>query len=239
MKFTNLCKLFAFGIYAFTPAVLLHAATFTYSYDSLNRITNAAYSDGSRESYSYDPAGNRSSRVTRAATSLLDATPPSAPSNLVTNGFTPSQLSIAWDRAFDTGGSGLAGYRIYVNGLLVSTTTSTNFSLFGLSPNSQYCLTVAAFDHANNVSGQSGSLCLTTPIFQPPYLITSGFLNGHFQIGVTGGLAGPYDVWGSSNLFDWQKKATIWLPLTNGYFTTPDSNIISPYFYRFGWSTNF
>jgi YD repeat-containing protein len=49
----------------------LRAATFTYSYDSLNRITNAAYSDGSSESYSYDPAGNRLSRITRATTTYF------------------------------------------------------------------------------------------------------------------------------------------------------------------------
>ena len=219
-------------------ATSLSAATFTYSYDSLNRITNATYSDGSRESYSYDPSGNRRSRVTLAATSPLDVMPPSVPTNLFSTVFIPSQLSIAWNRAFDTGGSGMAGYYIYVNGPLVATTTGTNFSLSGLSPNSQYCLTVAAFDHDGNISPQSTPLCLTTPAFQAPDLIPFNFANGHLQIGVTGGTAGPYDVWGSSNLINWQQKTTVWLPLTNSYFTDPDSNALNPYFYRLGWRTN-
>jgi YD repeat-containing protein len=151
-----------FTIFAILVATALHAATFIYSYDSLNRLTNAAYSDGSRESYSYDPAGNRLSRNTSTATVKLDVASPSVPANLTTNSFTPSQLSITWNRAFDTGGSGLAGYQIYVNGSLVATTTGTNISLSGLSPNSQYCLTVAAFDHDGNISAASLPLCITT-----------------------------------------------------------------------------
>jgi YD repeat-containing protein len=222
----------------FLPPAPVSSATFTYTYDPLNRLTNAAYSDGSSESYSYDPAGNRPSQVTLAATNLLDVTPPSVPTNLVSTTFTPSQLSIAWTRAFDTGGSGLAGYYIYVNGSWVATTTGTNFSLSGLSPGSQYCITVAAFDHDGNISSQSASSCFSTAAFQPPYLIPFGFANGRFQMGVTGGTAGPYDVWGSSNLSDWQKKTAVWLPLTNSPFTDPDSNVVSPYFYRLGWSTN-
>jgi YD repeat-containing protein len=214
------------------------ATAFTYSYDSLNRLTNAVSSDGSTESYSYDNAGNRLSRSTSAATVQVDTTPPSVPANLVTNNFTPSRLSFDWDRSSDTGGSGLAGYQIYVNGQLVTTTTTTNFVLSGLMPNTQYCLSVAAFDRDNNISVQSASLCVTTPVFEPPYLVPSGFANGQFRIAATSGTAGPYDVFGSSNLLDWQWKATVWLPLTNIYFTDPDSNVISPYFYRFGWSTN-
>ena len=214
----------------------LNAATFTYSYDPLNRITNAAYSDGSREGYSYDPAGNRSSRVMLAATSLLDTTPPSIPTNLVSTAFIPSQLSIAWTRAFDTGGSGLAGYYIYVNGSLATTITGTNFSLSGLSPNSQYCLTVAAFDHDNNISTRSLSLCLTTPVFQPPIL--NGFLAaGQLHIGASGGTSGPYDVFGSSDLLNWSWETNVWLPLSNGYFVPP-ANVLSPYFYRLSWRTN-
>lgn len=218
--------------------ISLHAATFTYSYDSLNRLTNAAYSDGSRESYSYDNAGNRLSRTTGAATIQEDVTAPSAPLNLVTNSPIASQLNISWNRASDTGGSGLAGYQIYVNDSLFGTTFGTNYTLSGLSFDSPYCLYIVAFDRDNNISAQSAEICFTTPAFEPPYLVPFGFADGHFQIGVTGGTAGPYDVFGSSNLLDWQRRTTVWIPLTNSYFTDSDSNIISPYFYRFGWSTN-
>lgn len=43
----------------------LGATSITYFYDSLNRVTDVVYSDGSRETYIYDPSGNRLSRITR------------------------------------------------------------------------------------------------------------------------------------------------------------------------------
>lgn len=49
---------------------LLRAATFTYTYDPLNRLTNAAYAGGSLESYSHDAAGNRLQRVVSVATTI-------------------------------------------------------------------------------------------------------------------------------------------------------------------------
>ena len=130
---------------ALIVSIASKATTFTYSYDSLNRLTNAAYSDASSETYSYDPAGNRVSRVTLTATRLLDTTPPSIPSNLTTNEFTSGQILLNWSRSYDTGGSGLAGYRVFVNGGLVADTTATNFLLTGLLFDTEYCLTVAAY----------------------------------------------------------------------------------------------
>lgn len=41
---------------AYVARSVLAAALTAHSYDSLNRLTNTAYSDGARESYSYDSA---------------------------------------------------------------------------------------------------------------------------------------------------------------------------------------
>src|SRR5690242_5859370 len=227
----------------------LDAASFSYSYDSLNRLTNAAYADGSSESYLYDSSGNRLVRSTSALTTNLDQSPPTVPNNLALESSSPSQMSISWQPSYDFGyhllnpdsyidGSGLSGYSIYVNGSLVATTTTTNFTLDGLYPDTSYCLTVAAFDHENNLSDQSPSVCYTTPVFQPPYLMSYGFLNGTFQIDVAGGTVGPYEIWGSSNLVDWRKETNIWLPLTNSSFLPLTSRTNTAYFYRLKWSTN-
>ena len=216
-----------------------NAATFNYSYDSLNRVTKVAYSDGSSESYSYDSAGNRLSQVSLAAVNRLDNSSPSTPTNLAYTAFSPSQISVIWNRSYDTGGSGLAGYKIYLNNSLIATTTSTNYTLSGLMPGSSYCLAVVAFDHYSNYSAQSFSLCTNTAPFLPPSLVPLGFTNQQFKIGISGGTIGPYNVWGSSNLITWQQKTNVvQVPLINGYFTAPDSATVSPYFYRLSWSTN-
>lgn len=216
----------------------LRAATFTYSYDSLNRLTNAAYSDGSAESYSYDLAGNRLLRITIAASSRLDVTPPPVPTNLASTAFIPSQLSIAWNPAFDTGGSGLAGYKVYVNGSYAGTTMAPNFLLSGLFPNSQYCLTVRAYDHYTNISEQSAALCFTTPVFQPPLLASPGFQTGRFQFVIQSGTPGPYNVYVSSNLSDWNLLTNLTLPAPQGIFFDPSTNIFNRRFYQLRWSTN-
>jgi hypothetical protein len=39
----------------------------TYTYDTLDRLVEAHYSDGSRVHYSYDPAGNRTAVVVSGA----------------------------------------------------------------------------------------------------------------------------------------------------------------------------
>ena len=216
----------------------LHAANFVYTYDSLNRLTNAAYSDGSLESYSYDSAGNRLSRITSAATIKVDVTSPSIPTNLVSLSFTPSQLRIGWDRPTDTGGSGLSGYSVFVNGVRVATTTSTNFLLTGLMPNSQYCLRVAAYDHSENVSTQSTMLCLMTPLFQPPLLTALGVTDGHFQIRIANGTPGPYEVLTSTNLTQWKASTNLVLPVAGNIFTDLASTHFNHLFYQLRWSTN-
>jgi len=40
-----------------------HAATVTYKYDELGRLTRASYDNGVVIEYAYDPAGNRTSHV--------------------------------------------------------------------------------------------------------------------------------------------------------------------------------
>lgn len=233
----------------FGIAESLTGATFTYYYDSLDRLTNAVYSDGSRESYSYDASGNRLTRLTSGSTTNYDLEPPTVPSDVTLDSSSPSQMSISWLSSIDFGyyivqtgtyidGSGLAGYRIYVNGSFVGTTDTTNYTLAGLSPDTSYCLTVAAFDRENNVSDQSPPICYTTPVFQPPYLAPSGFSNGEFWIGVTGGTAGPYNVFVSSNLIDWQLWTNLTLPLSTNEFMDPSTFRYSQRFYELRWSTN-
>lgn len=97
-----------------------------------------------------------------AGAAPADTTAPSVPTGLAASAASSSQINLSWNVGSDTGGSGLAGYRVYRSGVLLGTTVGTGYSSTGLSPSTTYCFTVAAYDNAGNTSGQSAQACATT-----------------------------------------------------------------------------
>jgi hypothetical protein len=94
-----------------------------------------------------------------------DATPPTTPTGLTATAVSTSQINLAWTASTDTGGSGLAGYKIYRGGVQIATTAGTSYQNTGLTASTNYSYTVSAYDAAGNNSAQSGSVSATT---QPP-----------------------------------------------------------------------
>lgn len=84
-----------------------HAATITYTYDSLNRLTSVDYGNGATISYTYDAAGNRLTLVSTPP----DLTPPTTPlvtdDGLYTTNLT--QLQAVW--ASNDPETGIAEYQ--------------------------------------------------------------------------------------------------------------------------------
>ena len=91
-----------------------------------------------------------------------DSDPPSTPSGLSGNPVSATQIDLTWTAASDTGGSGLAGYRVYRDGVQVGTTSQTSYSDTGLSADTTYAYTVSAYDNALNESAQSSPVDVTT-----------------------------------------------------------------------------
>jgi chitodextrinase len=89
-----------------------------------------------------------------------DTSPPTVPANLAVTGTTSSAASLSWSPSADN--VGVAGYRVYRNGVQVGTTTGTTFTDTGLSASTRYTYTVAAYDRAGNVSAQSAGVTATT-----------------------------------------------------------------------------
>ena len=112
----------------------------------------------------YNSSGTSGYSNTRSATTsaATDTTPPTVPGGLSASAVSSSQINLAWSASTDSGGSGLAGYRVYRSGALIGSTASTTYSSTGLTANIQYCYTVAAYDNAGNVSGQSAQACAVT-----------------------------------------------------------------------------
>ena len=91
---------------------------------------------------------------------VADVTPPSLPTGLTATAVSSTQIDLSWNASTDD--IGVAGYNIYRNGTFLKSVTTTSTSDTGLSPSTQYCYTVSAYDAAGNVSGQSTQACATT-----------------------------------------------------------------------------
>jgi YD repeat-containing protein len=115
----------------------------------------------------YDAAGNASAQSSPANVTTPDTIPPSTPSGLSATAASATQVNLTWNASSDTGGSGLAGYRIYRNGAHISSTASASYSDTSASASTAYSYTVVAYDNANNLSGHSNTASLTTPAAVP------------------------------------------------------------------------
>ncbi|WP_168122327.1 fibronectin type III domain-containing protein [Paenibacillus sp. HB172176] len=145
---------------------------------SAGTTATAAFTDtGLTASTSYlyrvravDAAGNRSafSSALTAATDAQpgDTTPPSAPTNLAVSAHDSSSVSLTWSASTDD--VGVAGYNLYVGGMLAASTAAaaTQHTLTGLSPATVYTLTVTAVDAAGNESAASNTVTAATDAVQ-------------------------------------------------------------------------
>lgn len=93
-----------------------------------------------------------------------ETTAPTAPANLTATAISGTQINLSW--AASTDNTGVAGYRIYRNGVLAGFSNNTSYSDTGLSVNKTYSYTVRAYDASENVSASSNTATETTPV--PP-----------------------------------------------------------------------
>lgn len=93
-----------------------------------------------------------------------DTTAPSVPSGLTATAASQSQINLAWSASTDN--VGVAGYRVYRDGVAVATTNSTSYQNTGLAASTTYNYTVRAYDAAGNESVDSTPASATT--FDPP-----------------------------------------------------------------------
>ena len=134
----------------------------SYSYDSLNRLTNVNYGNGSVISYTYDPAGNR---LTYSAVVSSDTTPPTIVITSPTTGpaYTNSTATVnLGGTASDNVGVTLVTWANDRGGL--GTATGTNsWSITGIPlQTGANALTVTAYDAAGNSTPDTVTVTLST-----------------------------------------------------------------------------
>jgi chitodextrinase len=154
------------------------------------RLGAAAYAswydptDGSFTAIAGSPFGNTGSRnfappgdhadgsgdwvLVLEAAVAPDGEPPSVPTGLSAPSVSSTDVTLAWTASHDN--VGVAGYRVYRDGVLIRTTAATAATDTGLSPLTSYAYAVAAYDYASNPSDQSAPLLVTTHAPAPSFV---------------------------------------------------------------------
>ncbi len=115
---------------------------------------------------SVDALGNSSSASTPRSV-LYDITPPGAVTTL--NGTSPIvHPALTWTASSDTGGSNLAGYRVYRDGGQIAQTTALAFADASLSVDGSYAYVVRAIDGAGNLGPPSPTRTIQVDQTPPP-----------------------------------------------------------------------
>ena len=128
------------------------SSTTSYAYGSLSCGTS--YTLGVS---AYSPSGY-SSTVTKTngtTSACVDTTAPSIPAGLLTSNVSQSSVTLSWSASTDN--VGVAGYRLYVDGAAVATTSGTSYVFGGLAcwvtpGDGVYSFGVSAYDAAGNTS---------------------------------------------------------------------------------------
>ena len=133
-----------------------------------------------------DAAGNWSAMsAPLSVTTLPDTTPPAAPTALVASSITVGSFTLRWAAPKDD--VHVTSYEIFKDGVSLGMTSTAVKSVTGLSPDTDYLMTVRASDAAGNWSAQSLALPVSTledvtPPSAPTGLVASAIAAGGFSL---------------------------------------------------------
>jgi chitodextrinase len=161
------------GYHLYRGGVLIASPTgTTYTDTGLTAKTAYSYTIAA-----YDSAGNASATSSAVIITTIDA--PTTPAALHSTLITATSVALAWTASTDTGGPGLTGYHIYRSGVLEGSTSGTTYTDGGLTANTAYSYTVAAYDSSGNISAVSSPATSITTEALVGDLDGDGQVTGH------------------------------------------------------------
>uniref|UniRef100_UPI0038CD85B4 cellulase family glycosylhydrolase n=1 Tax=Paenibacillus sonchi TaxID=373687 RepID=UPI0038CD85B4 len=130
-------------------------------------------------------------------TTTADTIPPTPPTDLKSPSKTTTSVSLTWTASTDN--VGVTGYDIYNGTALAGSSTTTSYTVTGLTANTAYSFTVKAKDAAMNISAASTALSVTTSAVSTH----SGFyINGNTLYDANGK---PFVMRGINHAYNWYK----------------------------------
>lgn len=110
-----------------------------------------------------------------------DAAPPSAPSSLAASGTTGTTTNLTWTASTDN--IAVTGYDIYQGTVLKGSSTTTSYTVTGLTALTAYSFSVKAKDAAGNISAASNTINVTTTAATVAYCSSQGSSAADERIG--------------------------------------------------------
>ena len=98
--------------------------------------------------------------IAKNETTLKDTTPPSTPDNFIVANVTDSSLDASWLASTDN--NEVSGYNIFLDGALIATTTTTAYTVTGLSSSTTYNVAISAKDIDGNTSAKTNPVTIKT-----------------------------------------------------------------------------
>ncbi len=127
---------------------------------------------GVRDTYSSEQSIEYVTSITEIGGTTEDTEAPTVPSSLVSSGVTETSVSLSW--AASTDNVGVTEYDIYRNGSLLSSSSNTTYSVTGLTASTAYAFYIKAKDAAENISGASNTINVTTSEIVTTYCSSQG-----------------------------------------------------------------
>ncbi|MCG8699317.1 MAG: sulfatase-like hydrolase/transferase, partial [Bacteroidales bacterium] len=116
-------------------------------------------------------------------TGSQDVTPPTVPTGLKVTKVGQNMVKLSWNESYDSE-SGVAGYRVYENGVLVADVALLSATIIELTCETSYFFSVSAYDNEGNESDASAevpattSSCSSQPVTVSLSPINDAFLQG-------------------------------------------------------------
>ena len=101
-----------------------------------------------------------------------DTIAPSAPTSLAASGTTGTTTNLTWTASTDN--VAVTGYDIYQGATLKGSSTTTSYTVTGLTPSTAYTFSVKAKDAAGNISASSNTVNVTTTTTSVTYCNSQG-----------------------------------------------------------------
>lgn len=169
------------GYEVYNGSTLLGTAT-TVSYNVSGLTANTAYTFVVKAKDSSNNVASGAS-VNATTSSVVDTTTPNDVTNLATSNLSTTSVTLSWT---ESSSADVASYEIYNGVSLLSTTTSTSYTVTGLTASTSYTLTVKAKDGAGNVStGASTTFTTVTPDTTAPDNVTNLTTSNETQTSLT------------------------------------------------------